>query len=242
MGKIQYKVLVVDDERLARKELINMLSKYDCIKSIHEAEDVSSAIKMIEKVNPNLIFLDIQMPGDSGFDLLNKIDYKGKVIFATAFDEYALRAFEVNALDYLLKPITHDRLKKAIERLETESPKEPKFDFNLKLDDRLFLTVGTKLGFIKVGSIIAIESDGDYTKIKTTDGNNGLVSKSMKEWESRLPQNYFSRIHRTTIVNLEFVEKIEKWFNYSYKIHLKGIDEPYIISRRYAKQLKEKFG
>jgi len=242
MKSNQYNALVVDDERLARKELKNMLSEFDCIKSIHEAEDVPSAINMIEKVDPNLIFLDIQMPGDSGFDLLNKIDYKGKVIFATAFDEYALRAFEVNALDYLLKPVTHDRLKKAIERLETDLPKESSLEFNLKFDDRLFLTIGTKLIFIKVSSIIAIESDGDYTRIITTDNKNGLVSKSMKEWESRLPRNYFCRIHRTTIINLEFVEKVEKWFNYSYKVNLKGIEEPYIISRRYAKQLKEKFG
>ncbi|OFX86899.1 MAG: hypothetical protein A2W99_04065 [Bacteroidetes bacterium GWF2_33_16] len=236
-----YKVLVVDDERLARKDLISMLSEYECIESIHEAEDVSSAIKMIEKINPNLIFLDIQMPGDSGFDLLDKIDYNGKVIFATAFDEYALRAFEVNALDYLLKPITHERLKKAIERLESGSVEESNLEYKLKYDDRLFMTLGTKLVFIKVSSIIAIESEGDYSRINTNEGNSGLVSKSMKEWESRLPQNYFCRIHRSTIINLEYVEKIDNWFNYSYKLTLRNIKEPYIISRRYAKSLKEKF-
>lgn len=241
MTRIKYNVLVVDDERLARKDLISMLSDYECIETINEAEDVNSAIQMIEKVDPNLIFLDIQMPGDSGFDLLNKTDYKGKIIFATAFDEYALRAFEVNALDYLLKPITHQRLKKAIEKLDTEIKADSKFEYTLKPDDRLLLTVGTKLVFIKVNSIIAIESDGDYTRIITNDGNKGLVSKSMKEWESRLPVNYFCRIHRTTIINLEQIEKIDKWYNYSYKVILKGIDKPYVISRRYAKQLKEYF-
>lgn len=242
MNSKHYNVLVVDDERLARKELINMLTEYECIDSIHEAEDVNSAIHMIHKENPNLIFLDIQMPGDSGFDLLNKIDYKGKVIFATAFDEYALRAFEVNALDYLLKPITHQRLEKAIEKLDKVNTDAPNYEFGLKFDDRLFITVGTKLVFIKVNSIIAIESDGDYTRIITAEGNNGLVSKSMKEWENRLPKNYFCRIHRTSIINLEFIEKIDKWFNYSYKVNLKGVSEPYIISRRYAKQIKERFG
>ncbi|HAN18215.1 MAG: hypothetical protein A2X13_07475 [Bacteroidetes bacterium GWC2_33_15] len=241
MTSNRYKVLVVDDERLARKELINMLSGYECIESVHEAEDVNSAINMIGKIDPNLIFLDIQMPGDSGFDLLNKIDYKGKVIFATAFDEYALRAFEVNALDYLLKPITHERLKKAIERLESGSAEEPSLEYKLKYDDRLFLTLGTKLVFIKVSSIIAIESEGDYSRINTIEGNSGLVSKSMKEWENRLPLNYFCRIHRSTIINLEYIEKIDNWFNYSYKISLKSIKEPYTISRRYAKILKERF-
>ncbi len=238
----KYDILVIDDERLARKELINMLSEYDFANSIHEAEDVNSGITIIEEHKPNLIFLDIQMPGESGFDLLNRIDYQGKVIFATAFDEYALRAFEVNALDYLLKPITHERLKKAIDKLDQEIPQQNNTEFGLKYDDRLFLTIGTKLTFIKVSSIISIESDGDYTRIKTNESNHGLVSKSMKEWENRLPQNYFCRIHRTTIINLEYVDKIEKWFNYSYKVYLKGIEEPYIISRRYAKQIKEKFG
>ena len=242
MNEIEYKALVVDDERLARKELTGMISEYSCIKSIHEADDVSSAIKMIDLVKPNLIFLDIQMPGETGFDLINQIDYTGKIIFVTAYDQYAIRAFEVNAIDYLLKPVTPERLKKSIDKLEKETVKPAETDFNLKYDDRLFLTLGNHLLFVKISSIVSIESEGDYTKIITDDGKKGLVSKSMKEWELRLPANYFCRIHRATIVNLEYIDKIEKWFNYSYRLHLKNIEEPYIISRRYAKQLKEKFG
>jgi len=242
MNKIEYKALVVDDERLARKELIGMISEYSCISSIHEADDVSSAIKMIELVKPNLIFLDIQMPGETGFDLINRIDYSGKIIFVTAYDQYAIRAFEVNAIDYLLKPVTPERLKKSIDKLEKETIKPAETDYNLKYDDRLFLTLGNQLLFVKISSIVSIESEGDYTKIITSEGKKGLVSKSMKEWELRLPANYFCRIHRATIVNLEYIDKIEKWFNYSYQLHLKNIEEPYIISRRYAKQLKEKFG
>ena len=242
MNKIEYNALVIDDERLARKELIGMLSEFSCIKSIHEADDVSSAIKMIDSVNPNLLFLDIQMPGETGFDLINQIDYTGKIIFVTAYDQYAIRAFEVNAMDYLLKPVTPERLQKSVNKLEKDSIKPIETDYNLKYNDRLFLTIGTQLLFVKISSIISIESDGDYTKVFTSEGRKGLVSKSMKEWELRLPANYFCRIHRATIINLEFVENIEKWFNYSYRLHLKGIEEPYIISRRYAKQLKEKFG
>jgi two-component system LytT family response regulator len=242
MNKIEYKALVIDDERLARKELIGMLSEFPCINEIHEADDVSSACKMIDLEKPNLLFLDIQMPGETGFDLINKIDYSGKIIFVTAYDQYAIRAFEVNAIDYLLKPVTPERLQKSINKLEKERVKPAESEYNLKYDDRLFLTLGSQLLFIKIDSIISIESEGDYTKIFTKEGHKGLVSKSMKEWESRLPKNYFCRIHRTTIVNLDFIKDIEKWFNYSYRLHLKGIDEPYIISRRYAKQLKEKFG
>ena len=242
MNKTEYITLVVDDERLARKELIGMLSEYSSIKSIHEADDVSSAKKMLDKVKPNLIFLDIQMPGETGFDLINQIDYSGKIIFVTAYDQYAIRAFEVNAIDYLLKPVTPERLQKSINKLEKETIKPAETDYNLKYDDRLFLTLGTQLSFVKISSIISIESEGDYTKIITNDGKKGLVSKSMKEWELRLPANSFCRIHRATIVNLEYIDKIEKWFNYSYQLHLKDVEKPFIISRRYAKQLKEKFG
>jgi two-component system, LytTR family, response regulator len=242
MDKLEYNALVVDDERLARKELISMLSEFACIKTIHEADDVKSALKMIETVNPNLIFLDIQMPGETGFDLINQIEYLGKIIFVTAYDQYAIRAFEVNAMDYLLKPVTAERLQKSINKLEIETVKPANTDYNLDYDDRLFLTIGTQMLFVKISSIIAIESEGDYTMIYTKEGQKGLVSKSMKEWELRLPKNYFCRIHRATIVNLEFVENIEKWFNYSYRLNIKGKDEPYIISRRYAKQIKEKFG
>jgi len=242
MDKVEYIALVVDDERLARIELISMLSEFVCIKSVHEADDVKSALKMIETVKPNLIFLDIQMPGETGFDLINQIEYSGKLIFVTAYDQYAIRAFEVNAIDYLLKPVSTERLQKSINKLEIENIKPVETDYNLKYEDRLFLTLGSQMFFVKISSIVTIESEGDYTMVYTKEGQKGLVSKSMKEWELRLPNNYFCRIHRATIVNLEFVENIEKWFNYSYRLHLKGKEEPYIISRRYAKQIKEKFG
>lgn len=242
MSKVEYNALIVDDERLARKELISMLSEFACIKTIHEADDVKSALKMIETVNPNLIFLDIQMPGETGFDLINQIEYSGKIIFVTAYDQYAIRAFEVNAMDYLLKPVTAERLQKSINKLDTETVKQANTEYNLDYNDRLFLTLGSQMLFVKISSILTIESEGDYTMVYTEEGQKGLVSKSMKEWELRLPANYFCRIHRATIVNLEFVENIEKWFNYSYRLHIKGKEEPYIISRRYAKQIKEKFG
>jgi len=112
--------MIIDDERLARRELTQMLSEFDCISICGEADDVPSAIAAIEKLNPDVLFLDIQMPGNSGFDLLDKYSVKAKVIFVTAFDEYAIRAFEVNAMDYLLKPISPERLAKAIDRLEEQ--------------------------------------------------------------------------------------------------------------------------
>src|SRR5688500_1583009 len=129
-----WKALIVDDERLARKKLRSMLADFSNIEIAGEADSVSEAIKTIEKTNPEIIFLDIQMPKQNGFDLLEQIETNAKIIFVTAYDEYAIRAFEINALDYLLKPVNPKRLKQTIERLSTESP-NPANNDKLKYDD-----------------------------------------------------------------------------------------------------------
>nr|NQU93274.1 response regulator transcription factor [Bacteroidota bacterium] len=236
------KTLIIDDERLARLKLNKMLREFGNIDIVGEAESVDEAILKIQNLNPELLLLDIQMPGKSGFDLLNEIDYDGRVIFVTAFDEYAIKAFEVNALDYLLKPVTHERLEKALNRFETETPPAFAPDKKLNPDDLLFLLVGQSMRFIKIRSIVFISSAIDYTNVYTNDGHEGLVLKSLREWEERLPVNIFCRIHRSTIINTEYVHDVEKWFNQSYQVYLKGIEEPFIMSKRYAKKLKEKLG
>jgi two-component system LytT family response regulator len=240
--KKTYRTLVVDDERLARNDIISMLKEYPDIVLAGEASDMPSALKAIEQLNPDLIFLDIQMPGQSGFDLLNATDTGAKIIFVTAFDEYALRAFEVNALDYLMKPVNPKRLRSAIEKLELNEIPDFIHTRKLKYDDNLFLQVNTTMKFIKVNSLVCINASGDYSEIITDDGHRGLTLKSMKEWESRLPENHFCRIHRSTIINLELITKVEKWFNNSYRLHLKGMENPLVMSRRYAVKLKEKMG
>lgn len=236
----KFKTIIVDDERLARNELRNMLSSFDRIKIIAEAENVIEAVELIEKHKPDVIFLDIQMPGESGFDFVNKINTKAKIIFVTAFNEFALRAFEVNALDYLLKPINPERLKSAIERLDDTAPDSAE-KHDLSFDDRLFISINNEMKFIKIEDINCIIAAGDYSEINLNNGQKGLVLKSMREWETRLPGKYFCRIHRSTIINMEYVEKIEEWFNHSFRIYIKGIKEPLVMSRRYASKLKEKF-
>jgi two-component system LytT family response regulator len=240
--KKPFKALIIDDERLARKDLISLLSIHDNITVVGEADDVPSAVKAIEKLNPDVIFLDIQMPGDSGFDLLEKTDVDAHIIFVTAYDEYAIRAFEVNALDYLLKPVNPDRLAKALEKLEFQEQDLPARIRKLNYDDRLFLMVGRHYKFLKVNAILGVNAAGDYSEVLTSDGNKGLTHKSMKEWEARLPEQHFIRIHRSTIINMEFVARVEEWFNYSFRVYIKGIEEPYVISRRYAARLKERLG
>ncbi len=244
MGK-EYSTLIVDDERLARTDLKKMLLDYENIRVVGEAEDVPSAIKAIEEHKPDLIFLDIQMPGESGFDLLDRIEFQSKIIFITAYAEYALRAFDVNAMDYLLKPVNPERLKAAIDKLDDQDNSfqvHSAVDRKLDYDDSLFLLLNSSMKFLKVRTIVSICALRDYSEITTTSGRKGLTQKSMKEWEKRLPEHHFCRIHRSTIVNMEYIDRLEEWFNYSFRVYLKGIEEPYIMSRRYVTKLKEKFG
>lgn len=240
--KKTFNVLVIDDERLARKDLISLLSGHDNITVVGEADDVPSAIIAIEKLNPDVIFLDIQMPGDSGFDLLEKTDVAAHIIFVTAYDEYAIRAFEVNALDYLLKPVNPDRLEKALEKLELQDQETAARIRKLNYDDRLFLMLGRHVKFLKVNTILTVTAAGDYSEVLTSDLTKGLTLKSMKEWETRLPAQHFIRIHRSTIINMESIDRVEEWFNYSFRVYLKGVEEPYVISRRYATKLKDRLG
>jgi two-component system LytT family response regulator len=237
--KKNIKALIVDDEELARSDLHALLSKISSIEIVGEASDVKTAIEAIEMLNPNVVFLDIQFPRETGFDLLEKADIKAKIIFVTAFDKYAIRAFEVNALDYLIKPVDPERLALTIERLENSDLQEKKqTDFNY--NDTIFIEHCNKFYFVKVNSIIMISAATAYTEIITSNGLKLLAHKSMKEWETRLPQNSFIRIHRSTIINIDFIEKMDKWFNYSYRVYLKNIGNPISISRRYIAAIKER--
>jgi len=240
--KSKIRAIIVDDERLARNDLKLLLKEFKQIEIIGEAENVSAAGKAIRELKPDVIFLDIQLTGESGFDLIEKLDHLPEIIFVTAFDEYAIRAFEINALDYLLKPVNPTRLARALERLAQPIQRKTENVRSLLYEDRLFVNINSQFRFVKVSSILSISAAGDYSQILTATGQKGLVQKSMKEWEKRLPAQYFCRIHRSTIINMEHIERLEKWYNYTYRVYLKGIEKPYIISRRYAAQLKHKLG
>jgi two-component system LytT family response regulator len=234
------KAVIVDDERLARNKLRLMLAKHPEIQVVGEADSARGAREAIESLKPDVIFLDIQMPGETGFDLLASVSSSFKFIFVTAFDEYAIRAFEVNALDYLLKPVNPDRLARSVGRLTAARAAAEEGRKALDYDDHLFLTVNDRSTFLKVSRIQCILAAGPYSAVVTSDGSRAMVLKSMKEWEERLPDKYFMRIHRSSIINLEYVERVEKWFNYSFQVYLRGMPEPFTISRRYAARLKER--
>jgi two-component system LytT family response regulator len=170
---------------------------------------------------------------------LEIIDNSIKIIFVTAYDEYAMRAFEVNAIDYLLKPVNPERLKVAIDRVINREENQKSATKSFEYTDNIFVRLNNYSSrFIKISSITFIEPVGNYSKIVTIEGKHCLVLKTLKQWQEELPENNFVRIHRSSIVNIEHVERIEKKSNTQHKAYLKNIAEPLEVSRRYAKKLR----
>lgn len=233
------KAIIIDDERLARNVLKSHLSEFSEIEIVGEADNVKTAIDVIKKTIPDVIFLDIQMPGESGFDLLDKIKINFEIIFITAYDKHAIRAFEVNALDYLLKPIKKARLKNSIHRLLDKSVPDknaPSAQYN----DKLMLHIDGYVKLVSINKIIKVIADRDYSIVSLCDGKEIRLLKTLKLWEEKLPSNYFYRVHRSTIINSEYIQKIIKAENHVYKIHMHNIKEPVIMSRRFSVSLKSK--
>ncbi|HMI66933.1 MAG TPA: LytTR family transcriptional regulator DNA-binding domain-containing protein [Cyclobacteriaceae bacterium] len=233
------RALIVDDERLARKELMKLLEEHPSIEVVGEAANADEADKMIEELNPDLLFLDIQMPGQTGFQLLESLDSAPLVVFTTAYDEFALKAFEVNALDYLLKPITAERLSEAVHKIhEKERSKAGRaHDKKLGLDDQVFVKDGDRCWFVSLANIRLFESDGNYIKVYF-DTNRPMIHKSLNALDEKLDERAFFRASRKHIVNLSWVEGIEPWFNGGLMVKLKGGDKVE-VSRRQAAKFKD---
>jgi two-component system, LytTR family, response regulator len=234
------KAIIIDDERLARAELKKLLQDFPEIEVVSEASNVQEGIEKIEQLNPDLIFLDIQMPGKTGFDLLQEIDRAPHVIFTTAYDEFALRAFEVNALDYLLKPIEPKRLADAIHKIKLADEKDDTVVFNreqLNESDQVFVKDGEKCWFVKLSEIRLFESVGNYAKV-FFGANKPLILKSLNALEERLDPRVFFRANRKHIVNMRLIEKVEPYFNGGLLLELKGGDK-IEVSRRQTVKFKE---
>jgi two-component system LytT family response regulator len=236
------KAIIVDDERLARNELKKLLEQHPEIQIVEEASNVDEAVEKIDLLRPELIFLDIQMPGKTGFDLLAELEKAPRVIFTTAYDEFALKAFEVNALDYLLKPIDPSRLTDAIQKLRTEIELEQASLLGtnrgpLTEVDQVFVKDGEKCWFVKLSEIRLFESVGNYAKVYFA-GNKPLILKSLNALEDRLDERVFFRANRKHIINLHWIEKIEPYFNGGLLVELKG-GEKIEISRRQTVKFKE---
>ena len=234
------KVILIDDERLARSELKRLLQEFPDVEIIGEAANADEAIEKIESLNPDLIFLDIQMPGKTGFDLLTQLEKAPHVIFVTAYDEYALKAFDVNALDYLMKPVEPKRLADALLKVR-QKDEEELLSYNnrgiLSEHDQVFVKDGERCWFVKLSDVRLFESVGNYAKV-FFGTNKPLILKSLNALEERLDEKVFFRANRKHIINLRMIEKIEPYFNGGLLLDLLG-GEKIEVSRRQAVKFKE---
>lgn len=231
------KAIIVDDERLARKELMSLLANHPEIEIVDEAANPDEAVDKIEKHDPDVVFLDIQMPGKTGFEMLEGMERVPQVIFTTAYDEFALKAFEYNALDYLLKPIQPERLSESLNKVSIKASKKPAKDQKLGSKDQVFVKDGDKCWFVKLEDVRLFESDGNYIKVYF-DKFKPMIHKSLNALDERLDDRHFFRASRKHIINLGWVESIDTWFNGGLLVQLKG-GEKIEVSRRQSARFRE---
>ncbi len=241
--------LIIDDEKLARELLREFLETFPQIEIIGECNKGTDAVEQINKLKPDMIFLDVQMPGMNGFDVLDEIEHEPYVIFTTAYDQYAIKAFERNAVDYLLKPLDQERFKLAVERALKRKKMD---DGNLEdllgslrtvaprtsYDSHIFVQKSEKLFNLPVEEIIYLEASGDYTVISTK--NDQFVSSSgIGKLEEIMNPDTFIRVHRSTIVNVNFLKEIERHFNGGMIVKMQN-GKSFPVSRTYAKLIRKK--
>lgn len=242
------KALIVDDERLARNELRRLLKDFPEIEVIGEAKSAAEALVLIEERQPELLFLDIQMPGEDGFQLLERLDTVPLVIFTTAYDQYALKAFEINAMDYLVKPISPERLAASLQRIASRrtamegaeagpvTASRAK-DSMAGRNQRIFVRDGDRCWFVSLEEIVMMESEGNYTRLYF-GANKALLLRSLNYLQQRLDPTLFFRANRKQIISLKFVEAIAQWPNGGYRVTLRGGFDV-VMSRRQAQNFQE---
>lgn len=234
------KAIVVEDSRLAREGLVNMLRGFPGLQVVGEADHPSSALPLIQESRPDVVFLDIHMPGESGFDLLEKLDYMPRVIFTTAYSEYAIRSFDYHTVDYLLKPISHERLAVAISKLAVGHGREQEqaeARAPLDIGSQILVRDGGKCHLVALADIRYFESCKNYVRI-FFDNDSSFVKKSLSQVEERLPGRHFFRISRQYIVNLREVAKIEESVGDGYELTMSD-GRTMEVSRRNAAVLKD---
>ncbi|HEU4779742.1 MAG TPA: response regulator [Steroidobacteraceae bacterium] len=223
------KALVVDDEPLARRELRRLLGAFPSVQIVGEAANIDEARTRIEELSPDIVFLDIQMPGGTGFDLLTQLDRVPRIVFTTAYDQYAVKAFDVNALDYLLKPIEPERLATALRKIEA-TPSVTTADAPL---DQLFIRDGPRCWFVPLPEVSVFTAEGNYVRLRWGK-ELPLLGRSLAALEEKLDPRRFFRANRSQIVNLDFIRQVELgeggW------LHVQMRDGPEIeVSRRQAR-------
>jgi two-component system LytT family response regulator len=252
---VKTRVVIADDEPLGRQRLRMLLAAEPWIEVVAECADAPATIAAIEKFRPGLVFLDVQMPGGSGFDVIEAIGAERMpfVIFVTAFDRYALRAFEVHALDYLLKPFDRERFRQAIARVRQQLDRRSGGDLEQRLIalvqdlkpaqsrvDRFVVKSAGRVFFVRAADIEWIEAAGNYVKLHVGSETH-LFRETMNALEAKLDPAMFFRIHRSTIVNLERVRELQPWFNGEYVVFLTS-GARLTLSRGYREKLQDRIG
>jgi len=235
------RTIIVDDERLAREEFKSMLKKHPQIEIVGEFKNTIEAEKGLKELQPELMFIDIQMPGETGLEFLERIDFAPRTIFVTAYDEFAMKAFELKAYDYLLKPLDTERLEDLISRLEEENktPASVENTNKLKKGDKILIKDGDKVWFINIDDIRYFESDGNYVKVYF-DTFHPLLLRSLNNLNDRIDPKLFFRANRKYLINLETIVKIDTWFNGGLNVEL-DCGTKIEISRRQAIKFKDMF-
>lgn len=237
------KAVIIEDSRLARNELKKLIKQHHQIQLVGEAENADQGFDLINSTNPEIIFLDIQMPEKDGFELLEMLDEVPLIIFTTAFDEYALKSFDYNTFDYLLKPINPERfsitMSKIIEKNLPKSIDSEKIKNQINIERQIFIREGEQCWFVKIKNITLFEIVGNYTRV-FFNNNNPLIYKSLTQVEEKLPEEVFFRANRQQIININHVDKVVTWFNGKLKVALKTGKE-IEISRRQSYIFKEKW-
>lgn len=234
------KAIVVDDEAPARRELRRLLASHESIAVVGDARDLATARGLLLRTRPDVAFLDIRLGKASGFDLLEDVDAETAVVFVTAYDDYAIRAFEASALDYLVKPVEPERLARTVERLEERVASGARETAPFTPLRWVFLETADASEFVELATITHVTADPRGSRVHTKDGRSLPATKTLVRWEERLPPDDFLRVHRGAIVNLRHVERVEPWSHYAYRLHLRGWDEPVTMSRRYAREVRRR--
>ncbi len=230
------RAIIVDDEPPCRELLQELLAEHPNVRVVGEANSVATATTLCADLRPNLIFLDVQMADGEGFDLLPHLDPIPAVIFVTAYDQYAFRAFEVNAVDYLAKPVRPDRLANALQRIIHQP--HATHTIPLSEDDRIFLRSDSQLRVAFVTEITGIEAVENYSRVHLIDGTAKLIRRGMAEWEKILPGHMFLRTHRSLIVNLQAIKKVIMEARDEVTVEITGFSESVRLGRRAAARLR----
>jgi two-component system LytT family response regulator len=228
------RAMIVDDEPLARRELGRLLAEFAWIDIVGEAANVGEAALLIERLLPELLFLDIQMPGGTGFDLLERLEHLPRVVFTTAYDNHAVRAFEVNALDYLLKPIEPERLAAAVVRAQAAAASTPAAAATSgAILERLFLRDGDRCWFVPLREVKLFTAEGNYVRL-SWDKIHPLLGRPLSSLEPRLDSKRFFRANRQQIINLDYIESVDLGVNGRLHVQMRGGPEVQ-VSRRQAR-------